>query len=239
MLAQQAYEKLRHAIYRGALMPGRRIVERDLARRFRISRIPLRESLARLQAEGLIRNIPYSSSYVEDLEPSDVLEIYSLRLLFEPLATRLAALRRPAALIRRLENYCERMKLSSRRVSPIELDRIDYAFHHAIVIACGHRRLVRGYEAAHIRVVSTRTDLAIPAAMAPDEAAEAHLGIVARIRAGDADGAEQIARRHVERSIRMLHKVLGATLEDIPPGGSRSTASGAGRNSRKLSARAG
>src|SRR4051812_39347141 len=115
MAARGAYEQLRQAIYSGQLGAGERIVERDLAERFRISRIPLRESLVRLQAEGLVRSVPYSSTFVENFEPKDILEIYSLRLLFEPLAARLVAGRPTSAVIDRLQMLCERMTHASTR----------------------------------------------------------------------------------------------------------------------------
>jgi DNA-binding GntR family transcriptional regulator len=215
MLARDAYERLKHAIYTGKLNPGGRIVERDLARRFRISRIPLRESLARLQAEGLIRSIPYSSSYVEDFEPVDILEIYSMRLIFEPLAARLAAARAGTRLIKRLEGYAVRMTRLAQRTSPLALDRTDYAFHHAIVEASGHRRLLRAYEGTHIRIVSLRPRDPSTVKPPPEQILREHTRIINCLRKHDAEGAELASRQHVARSLRMLESSLGATLDSI------------------------
>jgi DNA-binding GntR family transcriptional regulator len=215
MAARGAYEQLRQAIYSGRLGAGERIVERDLARRFRISRIPLRESLVRLQAEGLVRSVPFSSTFVEDFEPKDILEIYSLRLLFEPLAARLVANRPANAVIDRLRILCERMTQASLRANLTTLDRLDYEFHRMIVEASGHRRLLRAYDGAHIRIVSLRTGYALIKAQPPEATAKQHLKIVAKIVAQDPDGAEAVAWAHVESSIRELEKALGTTLEEI------------------------
>lgn len=50
------YLRLRDMIYRGELPAGGRLVERELAERLKVSRIPLREAMARLQGEGLVHS---------------------------------------------------------------------------------------------------------------------------------------------------------------------------------------
>jgi DNA-binding GntR family transcriptional regulator len=215
MAARGAYEQLRQAIYSGRLGAGERIVERDLARRFRISRIPLRESLVRLQAEGLVRSVPYSSTFVENFEPKDILEIYSLRLLFEPLAARLVAKHPAGPVVDRLRTLCERMTQATLRANLTTLDRLDYEFHRVIVEASGHRRLLRAYDSAHIRIVSFRTGYALIKAQPPEATAKQHLKIVEKIVAQDPVGAEIVARAHVESSLRGLEQALDTTLEEI------------------------
>src|SRR4051812_23841987 len=84
------YAQLKTLILAGQLQSGERLVERELARRFKISRIPLRESLIRLEGEGLVRSVANTATYVEDFSPQDTVEIYTLRLVLEPLGTRLA-----------------------------------------------------------------------------------------------------------------------------------------------------
>ena len=227
MSTSNAYEHLKRAIYSGRLGAGERIVERDLARRFKISRIPLRESLVRLKAEGLIRSIPYSSSFVEDFAPADVLEIYSLRLLFEPLATRLLAMHPSEAVLNKLRKLCDQMTRISGRADPIGLDRVDYDFHRTIVEASGHRRLLLAYESAHIRIVSPQTDYALLKEQPPERTAQDHLKIIDKIARQDPDGAERIAQEHVEHSLRALERTLGTTLEET----SRTTKA-SGRRSR-------
>src|SRR6266516_1499251 len=107
--SEQTYRKLKAMIYKGKLRPGQRLVERELASRLRTSRIPVRESLARLEMEGLVRTIPNTSTYVEDFPPQRVMEMYSMRLLLEPEASRLATLQRPPDLTHKLEKLCKQM----------------------------------------------------------------------------------------------------------------------------------
>jgi DNA-binding GntR family transcriptional regulator len=74
---------LREAIRRGALRPGMRLVQRDIAAALSVSRIPVRDALQTLLAEGLV-TASGGGLLVTELTPEDVEELYSLRLLLEP-----------------------------------------------------------------------------------------------------------------------------------------------------------
>src|SRR5438874_5375740 len=150
MLPDRTYTKLKNMIYCGRLRPGQRLVEVDLSRALSISRIPLRECLVRLESEGLVRRVPNRATFVEEFSPVDVLEMYSMRLVLEPLAARLAALQVNSALVRRLYQLCDQMTRDTNAKNWAELDRTDYQFHHTIVRACKHQRLFRSYENSHI-----------------------------------------------------------------------------------------
>src|ERR1700679_3306962 len=91
MLADKTYRSLKTMIYRRELEPGQRLIERKLSRELGVSRVPLRESLMRLEREGLVKRVPYGPAHVPDFTNRDVVEMYSLRLLLEPYATGLAA----------------------------------------------------------------------------------------------------------------------------------------------------
>ena len=74
---------LRDMIINGELEAGERLVERDLADRFGISRIPMREAIQRLEREGLLDIFRNRGAVVRMLSASDVQEIYDLRALLE------------------------------------------------------------------------------------------------------------------------------------------------------------
>ena len=74
---------LRDMIINGELAAGERLVERDLAERFGISRIPMREAIQRLEREGLLDIFRNRGAVVRMLSVSDVQEIYDLRVLLE------------------------------------------------------------------------------------------------------------------------------------------------------------
>lgn len=227
MLSDKAYHRLKSMIYEGRLQPGQRLVERDLSRTLAVSRIPLREGLVRLESEGLVRSVPNSATYVGDFSPEDLLEMYSMRLLLEPLAARLATLRGPRPLLPTLRRLCHQMTENTRARDWARLDRTDYEFHRAIVEASKHTLLIRAYDHCHIQITGVRAGYAHLRKLAPDATAAEHQHIVECIGQGDASGAEQATASHVSRAMACLEKHLGFRLEQLEPVGSAPTAAGA------------
>lgn len=78
--------ELRNAILRGTLKPGERLGQARLAERYGTSRIPVREALHLLQAEGLVTLLPHSGARVARLELDELVEIYEIRERLEPFA---------------------------------------------------------------------------------------------------------------------------------------------------------
>jgi DNA-binding GntR family transcriptional regulator len=195
-------------ICRGTLRAGDRLVERDLARRLRVSRIPLREGLARLEAEGLVRSVPNSATFVEDFAPADVLEMYSMRLLLEPFAARLAAGRGSPALVRELGQLCEQMTAHVAKGNLRRLDDADYRFHLTIVRASGHRRLLRAYESSPIQVLGLRSEYAHLHKLPPEATATEHRRIVDAIAAARPAAAERAAADHVRKALELIKTSL-------------------------------
>src|SRR6185295_18710199 len=155
-----------------------------------VSRVPLRECLIRLESEGLVRKVAHTAKFVEDFSAKDVLEIYSMRLIIEPLAARLAALKRPPALMPRLRQLCERMTRSTEASDWAKLDAADYQFHRAIVEASQHRRLVRAYASSHVQVTGRRADYVHLKNLPADTTAREHLQIIEAIERADGKAAE-------------------------------------------------
>jgi len=219
MSSDATYERLKSMIYRRQLDAGQRLVERDLAGELGVSRIPLREGMVRLESEGLIRSIPHRSSFVAPVEPRDLLEIYSMRLWLEPPATRLATVKKPAKLVRQLGELRDKMirALDAREYS--RSDEYDYRFHVAIVEAAGHSRLLRAYEAAHIRIVGFYTDFLAQKAVDTGRLMREHQQIIRAIEQGDPDQSERVAREHVKRSIVSLEQKFALSLESAENAG--------------------
>lgn len=216
-MIDRTYNRLKESIYRGRLRPGQRIVERKLAHRLGISRIPLRESLRRLEAEGLVRTIRNTATFVEDFAPADILEIYSMRVLLEPHAAYLAAPKADAGLINTLKRLCAQMTIHTLKGDIPRLDRTDYQFHRAIVAASGHKRLLHAYDSAHIQIVGPQTQYADLMAMPSDTSAQQHAEIIQTLEAHDAEAARRAAYEHVQRSRVGIEKLLRGNDQSAQP----------------------
>jgi DNA-binding GntR family transcriptional regulator len=77
-------DQLRRAVLEGIYPPGHRMKQEELADRFGISRIPLRDALRTLVGEGLLRSEPGRGTYVTVLDLDEIDDIYDLRRLVEP-----------------------------------------------------------------------------------------------------------------------------------------------------------
>ncbi|WP_335940197.1 GntR family transcriptional regulator [Streptomyces sp. PTD5-9] len=77
-------DRLRAAIRDGGLLPGARLVQEKLATELKVSRIPLREALHALAAEGLIELQPQRGMVVAELSHGEIAELFELRLRMEP-----------------------------------------------------------------------------------------------------------------------------------------------------------
>ncbi|WP_291298021.1 GntR family transcriptional regulator [Elioraea sp.] len=92
-LADAAAEKLRALIGEGSLAPGERLTEAELSGRLGISRIPLREALRALAAEGIVTIEPHKGAVVTPVTPEEVDEVFPVLAALEGAAGELAALR--------------------------------------------------------------------------------------------------------------------------------------------------
>ena len=92
----RAYDELRQAIVEGRFGAGQRLVEKNLAEEFEVSRTPIREALRALESEGLVVSLPNKGAVVRSLSAQDIYDIYDLRVRLESLAAERAA-RNPQA----------------------------------------------------------------------------------------------------------------------------------------------
>jgi DNA-binding GntR family transcriptional regulator len=83
-LTSAVADKLRDQIIRGEIPEGAQLRQDAIASQYQVSRIPVREALRQLDAEGLIAIVPNRGAVVPALSPEDVEELFSIRSLLEP-----------------------------------------------------------------------------------------------------------------------------------------------------------
>ena len=105
-----ATEVIREAIIDGRLVPGERLKEEELARELGLSRTPIREALAVLQAEGLVDTAPNRGATVRAHDAEDLDDLYRLRALLEGYAAGRAAMRMAPEGTAELFASCERFE---------------------------------------------------------------------------------------------------------------------------------
>jgi DNA-binding GntR family transcriptional regulator len=83
-------DKLRDQIIRGEIPEGAQLRQDAIANQYQVSRIPVREALRQLDAEGLIAIVPNRGAIVPALSPNDIGELFSIRALLEPEVLKLS-----------------------------------------------------------------------------------------------------------------------------------------------------
>lgn len=171
-LTERIYGQLRAEILTCELEPGRELSEAELATRFSVSKTPVREALATLRSDGLVRTFPRRGYQVTPITFGDMNELFELRTVLESGAAQLACERITDAELDTLDRLAEGAYERSEPPSLKRFVRANRDFHAAIARASGNERLeqqvVRAidelerffYLGARLRDVSgeTRTD---------------------------------------------------------------------------------
>lgn len=132
-LADQVADKIVEGIASGALKAGRRIVEAELANELGVSRVPIREALKILHAQGIVAGRPRYGVSVAAYDDRKIVQIYEIRCAFEKIAIRDA--KRNAnmpVLLRKLDESIAEMDRCLQRGDLLGVSKADLHFHHEI-----------------------------------------------------------------------------------------------------------
>lgn len=191
--SRRAYSMLRERLLRFAIRPNQRINEVVLASELEVSRTPLREALNRLVAEGLLEHNGRGFS-APDLEPEGVGQLFEARIEIECSIVRLACERASKEGLDALEAFLEKSAAESPDASVDLLMEFDRGFHDGLAALTGNDVL-----AGLLSNLNDRVHLMRWIAMEGrrGETQGQHRAILARIRAGDPDGAIELMRQHI------------------------------------------
>jgi DNA-binding GntR family transcriptional regulator len=134
-LPDQLADQLAIMIATGELKPGQRIFEKKICELKGVSRIPVREALRLLQAQGVVRTEPNRGTYVTGFTADETHEMFELRLAVERIALRRIIERRtPKSLIaNRLSVAIEEMRRAAEAGDRLALCQADLWFHDRII----------------------------------------------------------------------------------------------------------
>ncbi len=205
--AQQiAYAILRRSIMNGTLAPGTRLTQNQVAAQLSMSTTPVREALRRLASDELIRIDAHRGAIVRGLDRQELIDVYELRVLLEPLAMRKAVERISEQELDDAERFCDRMDDHS----DVEAwSRSNQEFHAIFNRASGSPSLVRilqGLSDSAARYVqwsmTTRTGFS-------SAANREHRRLLAAFRNRDGERAATMVERHLRGTLAALLKSYG------------------------------
>ncbi|MDK3018890.1 GntR family transcriptional regulator [Pseudodonghicola flavimaris] len=138
----RTYEGLRDLIFSYEIKPDERLNEGELAKRFGVSRTPVREALNRLVMENLLRFEPALGFYRPKIDADEIVNLYELRVILETEGVRLAVQRASDAEIAALQAEWAALDVSDPTRSQSERIAADERFHERLVGLSHNDKLV-------------------------------------------------------------------------------------------------
>ncbi|MEU9285317.1 GntR family transcriptional regulator [Streptomyces sp. NPDC048275] len=200
---ERVLAELRQEIIAGRLRPGDRLVERELAERFGVSRVPVREAIRALVAEGFVHFETPRRTVVRRLTPTDVAELFELREALEVYAAGLAASRATPEDLAEVEELLDRAAAATRAEDAELITDINSRLHDRILAMAGNSLLISVMEpvAGRLRWL-TRQNEEWPQLLIE------HRELYEAIASGDPARARAHALTHVQTNYRSTVRQL-------------------------------
>jgi DNA-binding GntR family transcriptional regulator len=191
---------LRRAILEGVFAPGERLVERQIAEQFQVSKTPVREALQELKRRGLVTSRTHRGTEVRVVDATMVRDIYQVRMALEPEAIRYAVPCHDAGTCAELRMVLERAAVAGQRGDLVELIFCNRELHALLLAPCPNQLLRDMIEelSDQVALIAVSGWRSRPSWV--DEG-EQHAAIVDAVERGDPDGAAVLLRAHIEQSL--------------------------------------
>jgi DNA-binding GntR family transcriptional regulator len=218
------YRRLKLMILDGDIGDGQPLVERSVAARLGVSRTPVRETILRLEREGLVRIVEGKGAFVASYTIEDVIEIYQVRQGLEPIAARLSCPHIAADDLRYFEEQLKRFEANPLLITNesgawLQLGR---EFHTLFIRASHNQRLIQIIEGMQDQIDLVRgMGRTISKLASRESALREHLAILRALKARDPDRAEIAVRTHLQHGLRYRLDGLQSAARDQAKAGTR------------------
>jgi DNA-binding GntR family transcriptional regulator len=201
-LPDQIADAIVEGIAAGVLAPGQRLIELDLARRFVVSRVPLREALKTLEAQGIVEREPHRGVRVIQLDDARIDRVCEVRAALETIAVRdaIRTYRAEPERLAALDRILAVMEDAAQRGDWSAVNRADLAFHGELCHASRNEIVITLWQslARHVLMIFGREILT---EAGQSKIVQQHRELIAELQSG-AD-----VRRAVEEHIMRLRRL--------------------------------
>jgi DNA-binding GntR family transcriptional regulator len=209
-LAEELRLQLADEIVRGTLAPGAALDETELARRFQVSRTPLREAIRQLAASGLIESRPHRGSVVAQPSREHLIGVFEAMAELEALCAGLAAPRITPVERHALAAAHEGLRAMIQSGDPQRYHEINEAFHSTIYAGARNSYLAEITAATRVRVQPFRRAQFRNLGRLAKSHMEHDLVVTAIMR-GDREGAMRAMRDHII-TVRVEYEMYALSL---------------------------
>jgi DNA-binding GntR family transcriptional regulator len=208
-LTDQLRRAIESEIVSGQLIPGARLEVGTLARRYNVSRTPVREAIIQLSSLGYVEMRPHHEVRVARLSVQGMLDVFEVLADLESFASELAARRMTDGERLNMQDLHTRCQAHIESGTPGQYYEANIAFHEAIHRASRNPYLVQSIRAVRIRVAQYRR-VRVQARARREQSWSEHEAVVDAIVRGDSDAARQSMRRHIAMQGDGLQDFLSA-----------------------------
>ena len=209
-----AYHELRRRILDGSLRPGSLLEKEAIAAQLGTSTTPVREALRRLEAENLVISNAYKKVRVAGLSETDLLEIYSVRLILDPFAARLAVEQASEEEVARIKELVSGPLGQSTSIE--ERIAANREFHRTIHYATHNRVLIEVLDSLWDRTDRYRAAQFRDSIILQDEKRDReHREISAAFEVRDSKLAEELTRCHVQDAANLISEITTAASTSL------------------------
>ncbi|MCK8675918.1 GntR family transcriptional regulator [Streptomyces lichenis] len=187
---------IRDDIITGVFERGGRLTEEQLARRYGVSRVPVREALRTLESEGFVTTRRHAGACVAEPTEQEAADLLEVRLLVEPLGAARAARRRTEAHLKVLRGLVRLGQERARQGRSEELRPLAGWFHGTLAQASGSPALTALLTQLRQKIAWM---YAVEQPARPGETWAEYGAIVDAVARGDAERARALTAQHVER----------------------------------------
>ena len=188
---------IRDDIVAGVFERGSRLTEEHLARRYGVSRVPVREALRTLESEGFVVTRRHAGAHVAEPTEQEAADLLEIRMLLEPLGAARAAQRRTEAHLKVLRGLVRLGQDRARRGQGEDLRSLGSWFHETLAQACGSPGLTALLTQLRHKILWM---YAVEQPVAPVESWAEHGAIVDAVARGDVERARALTALHAERA---------------------------------------
>ena len=206
-------EELRRRIVDGEFQAGFQLRQEALAVEFGVSRIPVREALMQLEAEGLVKIHPHRGAIVSALSPEEVEELFELRALLEPRLLRASAPHLTEANYRRLREILKEYSSELHAMQVSRWGELNREFHIVLYQHAGQPRSL-AIVANLLQECDRHTRLQLALTDGRKRAEAEHDELLRLCAEGQFDAACKLLKTHIEGAVRSLLKYIHEHQKD-------------------------
>lgn len=198
--ADVIYNALRDAIIRGEIGEGEPLRQDSIAQMFNVSRIPVREAMQRLEAQGLVISERYKGVVVASLSFEQITEIFEFRALLEPVVIEMAVPIMSEESLAKAQEYCDAF---AAETDPMLWGDLNRHFHNALYQDCDKPYYLSVVDKSN-DLVERYVRLVLYLTQGMRNAVAEHQGILDACKARKPKLAAELTRRHITTAGKAL-----------------------------------